>query len=312
MKLDLSNTLQHEKKHLLSKRYAMIPITLAVCLLWGSAFTMIVVGYDVLNVNTNDVFQVMLFAGMRFFIASLMIFTYAFTFKKDLRLSWRGFRKILLLGLLQTFGQYIFMFLSLRYLHPANNAVLGTLGVFLTVIFAHFYFRKSEKLSRNKVIGLLLGMTGIIVLNGFALGTISFLGEGFKVIASTLSAISGIYVKKLTREFSPVVISSYQLLFGSSLLMAIGATFASDINFTVTSTSVTALLYLGFISAAGFTIWSTLLKHNHISKISIYKFSIPVFGVLIAFIFLGESFNVISVLISLAFVASGIILINLE
>jgi len=264
-----------------------------------------------MNVYVDDVFQVMLFAGMRFLISAGLIYSYAFATGKCMKLDLQGFKLIMVLGLLQTFGQYLFFFLSLRTVHPANASILSSLGVFMTVTIAHFVY-KTDQLTPKKIAGLVIGITGIIVLNGGAAGTFSLTGEGFMFVSSLLGAIAGIYTKKLTKTLSPYAISGYQLLFGSILLIGIGLTFSQDVAFTFTISSATLLIYLGFISAAAFTLWSALLKHNQVSKVSIYKFSIPVFGVFLSFIFLQEAFDLVSVMIAMVFVAVGILLINME
>jgi len=300
-----------KQQHPLSKRHIMILVALAVCLLWGSAFTAIVVGYRELNVYTDDIFQIMLFGGIRFLISAGLIFLFALVTKKNMRLTWSGFKLVVVLGLLQTFGQYVFLLLSLRTVHPANSSILSSLNIFLTVIIAHFVYR-NEKLSWKKLLGLLVGIAGIIILNGGVSGQLSWTGEGFMILSTIFGAVSGIYTKKITANLSPYIISGYQLLCGSILLMIFGLIFSGDVQFTVTATSVPIMLYLGFISAAAFTIWAGLLKHNKVSQVSIYKFSIPVFGVLISFIFLHEAFNLASVIVAMILVASGILLINWE
>lgn len=70
------------------------------------------------------------------------------------------------------------------------------------------------------------------------------------------------------------------------------------------------LLYLAFISAAAFSMWTILLKYNGVGKISIYKFSIPIFGVFLSYIFLGERLLGANVLWSIILVSASIILIN--
>lgn len=300
-----------KQKHPLSKRRNMIVVALVVCLLWGSAFTAIVTGYRLLNVVVDDVFQIMLFGGVRFLISAGLIFLFALITRKNMRLDWRGFKLVAVLGLLQTFGQYVFLLLSLRTIHPANSAVLASFNIFLTVIIAHFVYR-NEKLSWQKLLGLFVGITGIIVLNGGASGQLSWTGEGFMLLSTVFGAVSGIYTKKITKNLSPYVISAYQLLIGSVLLVVLGLIFAQEVDFTITPASISIMLYLGFISATAFSLWAALLKYNKVSQVSIYKFSIPVFGVLISFFFLQESFNLISVLIAMVLVASGILLINWE
>jgi len=300
-----------KKQGLLSRRRIMIPVALFVCLLWGSAFPAIVASYRLMNIDVDDVFQVMLFAGMRFLISAGLIFTYAFIKGKSMKLDWHGFKLVAVLGLLQTFGQYIFFFLGLRTVHPANGSILSSLGVFMTVVIAHFVY-KTDRLTPKKIWGLVIGIIGIVILNGGAAGTFSLVGEGFLFTASLLGAIAGVYTKKLTTTLSPYAISGYQLLLGAILLIVIGSAFSTNVAFTFTMTSTMLLLYLGFISAAAFTLWSALLKHNQVSKVSIYKFSIPVFGVFLSFIFLQEAFDLVSVMIALICVAIGILLINME
>jgi len=307
----MSNSSIQNKKHILSKRKVMILIALFVAFLWGSAFPTVVATYGFLNVDVEDVFQVMLFAGMRFFISAILLFTFAFLSKKSMKWTFRGFKLVLLLGLLQTFGQYLFFFLSMRTVHPANGSILSSLGVFLTAIIAHFIY-VNEKLTFKKIVGLIVGVSGIIILNGGTAGSLTLTGEGFMFISQFLGALAAVYTKKIAKEISPLVISAYQLLFGSILLITLGLTFSGSLNFTLTITSTSALIYLGFISGAAFTLWSALIKHNKVSSVTIFKFAIPVFGVLITFIFMNEIFNLISVVISLIFVALGILLINLD
>ena len=142
-----------KKQSLLSRRRVMIPVALFVCLLWGSAFPAIVASYDLMNINIDDVFQIMLFAGIRFLISASLIFAYAFAKGKSMKLDWHGFKLVVVLGLLQTFGQYIFFFLGLRMVHPANGSILSSLGVFMTVTIAHFVY-KTDKLTKKKYGGL--------------------------------------------------------------------------------------------------------------------------------------------------------------
>jgi drug/metabolite transporter (DMT)-like permease len=58
--------------------------------------------------------------------------------------------------------------------------------------------------------------------------------------------------------------------------------------------------------------WTILLKYNGVGKISIYKFSIPIFGVFLSYIFLGERLLGTNVLWSIILVSASIILINKE
>ena len=58
--------------------------------------------------------------------------------------------------------------------------------------------------------------------------------------------------------------------------------------------------------------WTILLKYNGVGKVNIYKFTIPIFGVFLSYIFLDERLLGANVLLSIVLVVSSIILINGE
>lgn len=74
------------------------------------------------------------------------------------------------------------------------------------------------------------------------------------------------------------------------------------------------LVYLALLSAAAYSLWGILLKYNPVSRVSIYNFMTPVFGVLLSWLMLTEASNVkvINVVISLLLVCAGIFLLNFK
>ena len=70
------------------------------------------------------------------------------------------------------------------------------------------------------------------------------------------------------------------------------------------------LIYLAFLSAVSFTLWTILLKHNDVGKVTIYNFLIPIFGAVLSAIFLKESILEGRTLAALALVCIGIYAIN--
>ena len=80
----------------------------------------------------------------------------------------------------------------------------------------------------------------------------------------------------------------------------------------VNPSGVFMLIYLAIVSAAAFSIWSTLLKHNPVSTVSVFGFMNPVFGVILSFVLLSErsAAGPIKVTAALILVAAGIIIVN--
>ena len=106
-----------------------------------------------------------------------------------------------------------------------------------------------------------------------------------------------------------MTITSYQILFGSVLLIIIGLALGGHVEgFTLKSTIL--LIYMALISAVAFSLWTLLLKYNPVGRVAIYGFTIPVFGVVLSAIFLGEQFVSLKNLSALILVSVGILIVN--
>lgn len=300
---------------LLNKPHVVMLLALLSCLFWGSAFPSIKIGYELFGIKAIDTFGKIIFAGYRFFISGIMIFIFCILTKRKLWLSKSQFRKILLLGLMQTSIYYTFFYIGVSNTSGTKGSIIIATTTLFAVIIARIFY-KDDKLTANKILGLLLGFAGVIIVNmnkgglnaGFAIT-----GEGFLLIASLTGAISSVYTKKLTEggEIDSFLVAGYQLLLGALFLLVAGFLGGGEtLNFT--SKNVWLLSYLAFISAASFSIWTLLLKYNPVGKVEIYRFTIPIFGVLLSYILLGERLLDAKVWISVILVSTSIIFINLN
>ena len=76
--------------------------------------------------------------------------------------------------------------------------------------------------------------------------------------------------------------------------------------------AVALLRYMAMISAVAYTLWGVLLKYNPVSRVSVFGFMNPVFGVLLSALILGESAQALSIyaLAALVLVSLGIYVVN--
>ena len=140
----------------------------------------------------------------------------------------------------------------------------------------------------------------------------SFWGEGL-VLLSTLSlALSGILAKKYSARFSVVMLSGYQFILGGLVMMIVGLALGGRIELVPQVYAYILLLYMAFISAVAYSVWGILMKNNPVSRVSIFNFMTPLFGVLLSAIFLGEVDQALqwNKLAALALVSAGIYVVN--
>ena len=118
-------------------------------------------------------------------------------------------------------------------------------------------------------------------------------------------------LKLLSGKETPTAITAFQLLFGGGMLILAGVLLGGHVR-GFTMRSVLLLLYMALLSTVAFSIWALLLKYNPVGKVAVFGFTIPVFGVALSAVFLGEDIWKIQNLAALILVSAGIIFVNRE
>ena len=302
--------------------WSYLPITfvtaLFCCVLWGSASPAIKIAYELFGIPAGDTASRLMLAGARFIIAGGMTIAFGSVISKKLLIPCRNSLKyIAVLSILQTIGQYFFFFMSLAYISGVRGSIINASGNFLAIIIAAYIFRL-EKLSLRKYVGCLVGFFGIVIILGgvkalLGGGSITVQGEGAMLMAALFYAFSSCCIKIFSKYENPVTLSGYQFIFGGIVLYAIGTAMGGQLVFASSSCYLN-LMYMGFISAGAYTLWGILLKHNPVSRVSIFGFMNPVMGVILSALFLGENSEAFSItgIMALLLVAMGIIIVNSE
>ena len=300
------------KPSLYQTRSGVFALATLCCVLWGSAFPAVKNGYALLHIAPSDIPSQMLFAGWRFALAGAILLGVAAAMKKPiLALNSRQMRQVTLLGLTQTTIQYVFFYVGLAHATGVKSSIMNATGVFFSVVLAHFLYA-NDRLNGRKTLGCLIGFLGVVVVNlgGGALGfDFSLLGEGFIIIAAFVLAAASIYGKRLSVGMDAMVMTGWQLLVGGIGLTVIGVIGGGHLE-ALNLQSGALLLYMALLSSVAFAVWSLLLKHNPVGLIAAFNFLIPVFGVSLSAIFLGESLLRWSYLAALVLVCAGIWLVT--
>lgn len=295
------------------KNYKVAAALAIFCtLLWGTAFPFIKVGYAQFGIEENDIGSKLLFAGARFTLAGIMVLFIFLVKNKHLpKIEKNGIMPVMLLGSVQTFGQYIFTYIGIGFTSGANTSVITACATFFTVLFAPLFF-KSDKLNICKIIGCVLGFCGVLCVNSGGGVTVDTLFGDFMILMSTLSAAAGNFISKgIVRDREPISVTGFQLLFGGILLLIAGFVTGGKLDFSSIK-GLLVLLWLAFVSAAAFAIWTALLKHHPASRICVFNLLVPVFGTLLSGIMLSESVFGIETIISVVLICAGIFISNMQ
>ena len=296
----------------LQQRSVILALSTFACLLWGSAFPFLKISYAMLELPAHDWGAKVLFAGYRFFLASLLLFMVtSFGLKQPLRIARKRLPNFIGLGLVQTTFQYFFFYNGLAYSTGITGSIIGATTSLFMVIISRIYY-KTDLLTSDKVLGLLVGFAGAMVVNlpasSLDLG-FSFVGEGFLLISSLMGALGSIMAKELSADNHPFLVTAYPMLFGSILLIGTGSIASGFGSVIFGWKSLLMLLYLAFASATAFSIWYSILKYNQPGEVAVYRFLIPIWGTLLSALFLKEPIG-LSTAAALLMVSVGIGLVN--
>ena len=266
------------------KKSKLYLIAILCTMLWGSAIPTIKLGYEVFNITSSATADKLLFAGVRFFGAGLLIIIPYFFIHKKIKLTKKLCADSLVLGLIQTAGQYFFMYIGLAYITGVNASVFNSVGTLLYILLAWIIYR-DEKLSKLKVAGCLIGFSGILI-NSLAtqkMGTLSFKGDGFIIISNICVAIGFLYSKRSAKASNPFLLTGIQMSIGGFVLLAIGLILGGKLP-NITAEGLALLLYLMLVSSVAFSLWTLLLRDYSAALVGVFNFLTPVFGTIFSYL----------------------------
>ncbi|CDD99061.1 putative membrane protein [Roseburia sp. CAG:471] len=303
-----------QKKNTLTKTGIVALLACVCCILWGSAIPVIKTGYRLMEVDAADTASQIVFAGVRFTLAGLLVLIFASIREKKVLIPDRTILKYAVpVCLAQTVGQYFFFYIGVAHTFGVKGGIITGLGNFIAILMSCLIVR-NERMTGRKMAGCVLGFAGVVVINlmgksldmGFTLT-----GEGFILISQVAYGISTILINIYSKKVSPVVLSGTQFTMGGIVLTLIGVGMGGHLG-SVTAVGVVIIFYLAMVSAVAYTLWSVLLAWNDVSKVAIFGFVNPLCSVILSALILGEvkqAFNTGS-LAALLLVCAGIYIVN--
>ena len=302
-----------EQADYLSTTPGIVTGALIACLLWGSAFPAIKIGYGLFGIEQGDTASQLVFAGTRFFFSGVLVVVIMSAIRREPLLPRKSSAKpILVLSLFQTTLQYLFFYPGLSRAAGVSSSIMESSATFLAILLGALVFHQ-EKLTSRKVLGCVIGFAGVVLVNLGGSGGFGFslTGEGFIFLSALAGAISTCLIRIFSKDEDPVMLSGWQFMVGGLTLLVVGLVAGGSLHPSGPA-AIALLAYMAFLSACAYSLWSMLLQRNPISRVAIFGFTNPVFGVVLSAILLGEAqfIDPMRYIIALALVSAGIIIVN--
>lgn len=266
------------------KRFLLI---LALTAMWSPSFLFIKLALDSFSPATIVFLRVALASVIFFITLSLQGNTLPKNFK-----FWMHSTFMAIFSSALPFTLFCFAETSIE---SALAAILNGSTPMFTAVLAHL-FLPSDKLSLNKVFGVLLSFAGILLLfsPNIARGMDgNFIGMLSALMAAFFYAVSHVYAKKYTSGHARFVAPTAQMIISAVLMLPL-ALLSSDTTFVVPSSkSLIGVLGLAFLGTyIAFTIYYYLMEHSGPTAISMVACFFPVAGMFLGYLFLEEALTV--------------------
>lgn len=304
------------KKDFLQKTWVVCLLALICTFLWGSASPCIKLGYALFQIPSSETWTQILFAGTRFVLAGILTILIGSILNRKMLLPTKSSAfNIVKLSLFQTILQYIFFYIGLAHNSGVKASIINGSNTFFVILVSGLIFRQ-EKLNIKKLAGCIIGFAGVIVvsMNGQKIDmNLSLMGDGSLFLCALSYAFSSCLMKNYSKKDNPVMLSGYQFIFGGIVMIILGYAMGGRITH-VSPQAILMLFYLACISAVAYSLWGILLKHNPVSKVAIFGFTNPVFGVLLSAWWLNEGSKELGInaVIALILVCIGICIVNVK
>jgi len=291
-----------------SKLHSTTFLAVTACLLWSTAFVGVKLG---LKYTTP-----LQFAGFRFMLAGLFILPFCGNLKNSLKQIRKNWKQVVRLGFFQTFLLYTLFYLGISMVPASLTAIVIGAGPLFSAILAHLLLN-DDRLQVRTVGAILLGIVGVVIIAAsrenfsWAEGK-EFWGILILVVANLSGSIGNVVVVKYRDGLPPILLNSSQLMLGGIGLFILSIPF-EGLTFGINELPYyISLGWLSLMSATAFSIWFVLLRRPGIkvSILNIWKFLIPVFGAMLAWIILPDDKPEFIAITGMVFIALSLIVLN--
>jgi drug/metabolite transporter (DMT)-like permease len=264
----------------LKPKHWLVFITLGA--IWSASFLWIKIAVREISPITLVAFRA--FFGLLFGVAVITI----------QRVRWpRTFKEwfpLLLLGITNIAIPFFLISWGEQTIDSAVAAILDATVPLFTILIAH-YLLHDDKMTLPKVLGLLIGFAGVIVLMSKDIGesASSVLGQLAVVLASVFYAVSAVYVRRTTEDTPGILRSAGPLVSATAVMWLAMPAVESPVKFPHLPITWVALLWLGVLGSGFAFMLSFYLVHEiGPTRTTMVTYLFPLGGVILGVVFLNE------------------------
>lgn len=203
-------------------------------------------------------------------------------------------RNLLILGITNTALPFVLISWAEQHIDSAVASILNSSVPLFTMVIAHVVL-SDDKMTRKRVIGLLVGFLGVVLLFIRDLRgnlSIDLLAQGAMILAVIFYAGSSVFARRNTQGGSPIVNALVPLLSADAFIWSAALLVESPIHLPQLSLTWIALVWLGLVgSCAAYLFYYYLIHAVGPTRATTVTYTFPVVGVALGVLFLHEKLD---------------------
>ncbi len=292
-----------------SRRFPLIMAYAAVYVFWGSTY---------LAIRFADAsMPPLLMAGVRFFIAGLILFLFAIL-RQGARPTMATWRSTAIIGLFLLVGGNGMVVFAEKIVPSALAALLISISP-IWMLLVDWIRPHGVRPKAAAIFGVLLGFGGVallIVPNIQSIPPLDILSFCLIPFAALNWAIGSVYARQAKLPTSPILSNGMEMIAGGVLLILLGSVTGELPQVHLSAISAQSWWSLGFLivfgSIVGFSAYTYILKQSPLALASTYAYVNPIVAVFLGWALAGEQIGPLTLLAAGVIVASVFIIISLR
>jgi drug/metabolite transporter (DMT)-like permease len=207
----------------------------------------------------------------------------------------RTWQNLLILGITNTALPFVLISWAEQHIDSAVASILNSSVPLFTMVIAHFALN-DDRMTPRRVVGLLVGFAGVIVLTVRDMGgdvRLNLLAQGAMILAVLFYAGSSVMARRNTKGLQPAVQALIPLLSAEAFITTGALLVESPIQFPTLPMTWIALIWLGLIgSCLAYLFYFYLLHSIGPTRATMVTYTFPVVGVALGVGFLGETLDI--------------------
>jgi drug/metabolite transporter (DMT)-like permease len=280
-------------------------LLLALGFMWGTSYVFIKLGVQTLPTFT--------LIASRLGIGLTVLVTVVFLAREPLPRNPRIYGHLLVMAIVNIVLPFALITTAERSVDSALAAILNGAVPLFVIVFAAFFLH-DEPITVNRLVGLVIGYAGVIVLVSRSLtsglSASSLQGELALIGSAACYGAGAVYARRNVRGLRPMIPALFQVLFAFVVVAVVALAFEHPWTVRWNFNAVGSVVWLGILGS-GFAYLANfrLLARVGATRASLVAYLLPVVGIVAGAIVFGETVDA-RVLFGTALVIGGVALVN--